>query len=266
MKLGGWKMADHKDVKPGGSNAGQAPDTSRRQFMKNSGLVVGGVAGGSLLGGLLTNQFKSDKSAPVQTDTKKVELTEARMFFSRYEDFVVLEQATERILPKDDNGPGAIELGVPYFIDKQMAGSWGINGSDYRQGPFLTNDPPVDQTSLNRGQVIITGIRKMNDESRKRFDVTFDKAEEEQQIEVLQDFECSKVKLRGVNAGSMFQLLRELTMEGAYSDPLYGGNRNMAGWEMQEFPGAVPSYADIIEKDEFVKRDPISLTSYQQKS
>ncbi|WP_233202848.1 gluconate 2-dehydrogenase subunit 3 family protein [Sporosarcina sp. P1] len=259
-------MADKKDMKPGDSNAKQAPDASRRQFMKNSGLVVGGVAGGSLLGGLLTNQFKSDKSAPVKTEDQKVELTEARMFFERYEDFVVLEQATERILPKDDNGPGAIELGVPYFIDKQMAGSWGINGTDYRQGPFLKNDPPVDQTSLNRGQVIVTGIRKMNEESKKRFDVTFDKAEEEQQIEILQDFESSKVKLRGVNAGSMFQLLRELTMEGAYSDPLYGGNRNMAGWKMQEFPGAVPSYADIIEKDEFVKRDPMSLTSYQQKS
>ena len=260
-------MADRKDVKPGESNATKAPDASRRQFMKNSGLVVGGVAGGSLLGGLLTNQFKSDKSAPaVQTDDKKVELTEARMFFSRYEDFVVLEQATERILPKDDSGPGAIELGVPYFIDKQMAGTWGINGTDYRQGPFLTNDPPVEQTSLNRGQVLITGLRKMNEESNKRFDTSFDSAEEDQQIEILQDFESAKVKMYGVNSGSFFGLLRELTLEGAYSDPLYGGNRNMAGWEMKEFPGAVPSYMDIIEDDEFVKKDPVSLTNYQQKS
>lgn len=259
-------MADEKGMKPGESNTENAPDNSRRRFMKNSGLVVGGVAGGSLLGGLLTNQFKSDNSAPAKKEDKKVEYSEARMFFERYEDFAVLEQATERILPEGPSGPGAIELGVPYFIDKQMAGRWGANATDYRQGPFLTTDPPVEQTSLNRGQVIITGIRKMNEESNKRFDVTFDKAEEDQQIEILQDFESSKVALRGVNAGSMFQLLRELTMEGAYSDPLYGGNRNMAGWEMQEFPGAVPSYADVIEDEDFVKKTPVSLTNYQQKS
>ncbi len=259
-------MADEKGMKPGESNKEQAPDNSRRRFMKNSGLVVGGVAGGSLLGGLLTNQFKSDKSAPVKTEDKKVEFAEARLFFERYEDFVVLEQATERILPEGPSGPGAIELGVPYFIDKQMGGIWGINGTDYRQGPFTVVDPPVDQSTLNRGQIMVVGLRKMSEESKKRFDVTFDKATEEQQIEIMQDFESSKIKLRGVSSAGFFGLLRELTMEGAYSDPLYGGNRNMAGWEMQEFPGAVPSYADIIESEEFVKKAPISLTNYQQKS
>ena len=54
-------------------------------------------------------------------------------------------------------------------------------------------------------------------------------------------------------------------MEGAYSDPLYGGNRDMKGWKMKEFPGAVASYANMIEEKEFVKMDPVSLTDYQQK-
>lgn len=256
-------MADEKGMKP---NNEQAPDNSRRRFMKNSGLVVGGVAGGSLLGGLLTNQFKSDNSAPAKTEEKRVEHAEARLFFERYEDFVVLEQATERILPEGPSGPGAIELGVPYFIDKQMGGIWGINGTDYRQGPFTIADPPVDQSTLTRGQIMVVGLRKMSEESQKRFDVTFDKATEDQQIEIMQDFEASKIKLRGVSSAGFFGLLRELTMEGAYSDPLYGGNRNMAGWKMQEFPGAVPSYADVIETEEFVKKAPISLTNYQQKS
>ncbi|GGB62827.1 hypothetical protein GCM10011409_44970 [Lentibacillus populi] len=33
-------------------------NSSRRRFVKNTGMVVGGLAGGSLLGGLLTNQFQ----------------------------------------------------------------------------------------------------------------------------------------------------------------------------------------------------------------
>lgn len=257
-------MADNENKNP--SNNGDVNDPTRRRFLKNSGIAIGGVAGGTILGSFLPFQSTS-KDEPATKDSQETATpTEARMFFERYEDFVVLEQATERILPKDENGPGAIELGVPYFIDKQMAGTWGMNGTDYRQGPFISSEPTVDQSSLNRGQILISGLRKMNEESNKRFDTTFDKADEEQQIEILTDFESSKVKMYGANAGSFFGLLRELTIEGAYSDPLYGGNRNMAGWEMQEYPGAVPSYADIIEDEDFVKKDPVSLTNYQQKS
>src|SRR5699024_12352606 len=47
--------------------------------------------------------------------------------------------ATERIFPKDDLGPGAIELGVPYFIDKQLSGSWGTNAHAYMHDPFMRN-------------------------------------------------------------------------------------------------------------------------------
>lgn len=106
----------------------------------------------------------------------------------------------------------------------------------------------------------------MNALSEERFDTPFNEASEEQQIEILEDFEGDKVDLQFVNSASFFEMLRMSVLEGAYSDPMYGGNRNMDGWRMKEYPGAVPSYADIIEKDEFVKLDPISLTDYQQKS
>lgn len=241
-------------------------DPSRRRFVKNTGIAIGGVVGGSLLGGFLTNEFQTDDETAPEDKEVKDTYSEARMFFTRYEDFVVLEQASERILPKDDNGPGAIGLGVPYFIDKQLAGPWGMNGKDYRHGPFTGSDPSTDQSSLTRGEFFISGIRKMNQLSQERFDTSFDKAEEEQQIEILQDFEDGKVDMKGLASDSFFQFFRQTVLEGAYSDPLYGGNRNMEGWKMKEFPGSIPSFADIIEKDEFVKMDPISLTNYQQKS
>lgn len=240
-------------------------DPSRRRFVKNTGMVIGGVAGGSLLGGLLTNQFQTDTETDEdKAETKQEPPTEARMFFTRYEDFVVLEQATERIYPEDDNGPGAIGLGVPYFIDKQLAGAWGSNIKDYRMGPF-TNDS-AEESSMTRGELFINGMRKMNALSQERFDTTFDEAEEDEQIEILEDFENGDVDLKGIGSDSFFTLLRDATLEGAYSDPLYGGNRNMEGWKMKEFPGAVPSYADIIEDEDFVKMEPMSLTNYQRKS
>lgn len=262
-------MADNDDrnkKEEGSKKEDKAFNPERRRFVKNAGMVVGGIAGGSLLGGYFTNQFSDTATEEKSEETTQSEAyTEARMFFTRFDDFVVLEQATERIYPEDDNGPGAIELGVPYFIDKQLAGTWGMNARDYRLGPFPDSEPDADLSRRTRGELFINGLRKMNQLSNERFDTSFDKADEEQQIEILEDFEDDEVDMKGVSASGFFDLLRQSVLEGAYSDPLYGGNRNMAGWKMKEFPGAVASYADIIEEEDFVTMDPVSLTDYQQK-
>lgn len=240
-------------------------DPGRRKFMKNSGLVIGGVAGGSLLGGLFTNKLKSEPSIAPTNDTGKKPPEEARMFFRRFSDFVVLEQATECIYPKDEHGPGAIELGVPYFIDRQLAGSWGTNGKDYRQGPFHENGRSTNTSIVNRGDIFLMGLRKIDEHSQQLFSTTFAEADEEQQEEVLLAFEAGEVEMIGTSSAAFFSLLRQTTLEGVYSDPLYGGNKNMGGWKMKEYPGPVPSYANIIEDDEFKLMDPISLTDYQRK-
>lgn len=241
-------------------------DPGRRNFMKNSGLVIGGVAGGSLLGGLLTNKSKSDTATAPKKESDKKPPEEARMFFRRFSDFAILEQVTERIYPKDDLGPGAIELGVPYFIDRQLAGSWGTNGKDYRQGPFHEGGRSTNTSIVNRGDLFLMGLRKIDEHSQKSFDLPFVEADVEQQTEVLQAFEAGEAEMIGTTSAAFFSLVRQTTLEGAYCDPLYGGNKNMAGWKMKEYPGPVPSYANIIEDDDFKLMDPISLTDYQRKS
>jgi gluconate 2-dehydrogenase gamma chain len=50
-----------------------------------------------------------------------------------------------------------------------------------------------------------------------------------------------------------------MTMEGVYSDPVYGGNKNMLGWKMRQYPGNQMSYTNIMEKTEFVVIEPRSL-------
>lgn len=263
-------MADNNNPKT------DSHDPGRRNFLKNTGLVVGGVAGGSLLGGLFTSQMKSDdgKKDKNEDGVATLDPSQARVFFGRFEDFAVLATATELIFPKDDNGPGAIELDVPYFIDKQLAGTWGINGDDYRQGPFTgleglkkieKADEKVNHSRANRGKIFIEGLRLMNTESTKRFDTSFDQATEEQQHEIMSDLEAGKLDMKSTPSDAFFALLKQATLEGAFSDPLYGGNKNMDGWRMKEFAGARPSYADVIESEEFVKLDPISLTGYQRK-
>ena len=56
-------------------------------------------------------------------------------------------------------------------------------------------------------------------------------------------------------------MLRSATLEGVYSDPLYGGNINMNGWKMRDYPGNQMAYAEIIEQD-FKKIAPQSLRDH----
>ena len=40
------------------------------------------------------------------------------------------------------------------------------------------------------------------------------------------------------NAQQIFNRLHRLTLEGTFSDPYYGGNRNFIGWDLIGYPGA----------------------------
>lgn len=186
------------------------------------------------------------------------------MFFTRTEDFLVLEATVERIYPEDDNGPGAIGLGVPYFIDKQLAGPYGSNKFDYMKGPVQeVNVASSYQTLMSRGEVFIEGVRKLNAESLNKHDAKFYDVEGEQQDELLTAMEAGEIELRGVKGSTFFNLLRQMTIEGAYADPLYGGNKNMMGWKMKEHPGIRAGYSDLIEEEGFQILEQMSLIDYQ---
>src|SRR5690625_267417 len=276
-------MADNHD------DENQKDGLSRRRFIKNTGMVAGGVVGGSLLGGVLTNQFQTKPETQTKSEKTNTSLQDARMYFSRKEDFEVLEAATERIFPEDDNGPGAVELGVPYFIDKQLAGQWGSNTKDYMRDPFdqgkqvqdyehqdreqdkqgpntstqIPTPTPRYQTRLNRGEIFIQGLRKLNKESQDRFDKKFIDVEVDEQNEILEAFEKREIQMKDVESVTFFNLLLQTTLEGAYSEPVYGGNKNMQGWVMKEYPGPRAAYINEIESEDFIEMEPKSLRDYQ---
>ena len=258
-------MSDEKNQEKKMEN-NQPESESRCRFLKNSGLVAGGIVGGSLLGTFIGNPFTTDNTTPTPNvaEKSKKEFTETRMFFTRFEDFFVLEASVERIYPEDENGPGAIGLGVPYFIDKQLAGPYGSNKYDYMKGPVQEVKVASSyQTLMTRGAVVIEGVRKLNAESLKIHDAKFYDLEGEQQDEMLMAMEAGDIELRGVKGPTFFNLLRQMTIEGAYADPLYGGNKDMLGWKMKEHPGIRPGYSDLIEEEEFQLIEQMSLKDYQ---
>ena len=52
-----------------------------------------------------------------------------------------LEAAVEHLIPTDELGPGARDAGVVVYIDRQLAGTWGVHGRQYRGGPWLEGTP-----------------------------------------------------------------------------------------------------------------------------
>lgn len=235
----------------------------RRKFLKNSGVAAGGAVGGGILVGLLGNPFNANDDS---TDKgSEVNYTESRQFFKRKQDFDILSAATERIFPEEETGPGAKKLGVPYYIDRQLAGSWGINAKEYMSGPFFEGEPNQGyQTRLKRNELFMAGIQAIKENSNKEYDEEFPKLEEEQQDKILQALENDEIKISGARSSLFFDQLLAATIEGAYADPLYGGNKNMAGWKMKEYPGVQMSYtAEEIEAEKFKEIKPKSLKSYQ---
>ncbi|WP_059105052.1 gluconate 2-dehydrogenase subunit 3 family protein [Shouchella shacheensis] len=242
---------------------------SRRKFIRNSGLVAGGLVGGGLVGGLIgvnarEGQIAGDGGNGEEQGHNEINHQEAPLYFTNYEMFSVLSDAVERIFPETESGPGAIALGVPFFIDHQLAGAWGYNTREYMQGPFSPgSDYQGYQSPLKRHEVFDVGLQALQTYTRDTYDAgSFVELEEEQKDEVLQAFETNEVELHGVTSNTFFSLLRAATLEGVYADPAYGGNKNMDGWRMKSFPGHQMAYIDQIESEEFVEIEPTGLHAY----
>jgi len=62
-----------------------------------------------------------------------------------------------------------------------------------------------------------------------------------------------------MSAQSFFQVLRRHTAEGMFSDPVYGGNRNMVGWKLVGYLGAQRAYQPAEFAREGTSRQPQSI-------
>src|SRR5690625_2557813 len=155
------------------ANDKETTDLSRRKFLKNTAYVTGGVVGGGLVGSLLGVNFIGEKKP--DTPTQRVpKFSNSLMFFANQKEFQTLADATERIYPEHDNGPGAIKLGVPFFIDHQLAGAYGNNSNEYMQGPFHKGTAYQGyQTRLKRNEIFKLGIHELENQSQNQFNKSF---------------------------------------------------------------------------------------------
>jgi len=174
--------------------------------------------------------------------------SEKYMFLSAAE-VAFLDAAVARLIPADKLGPGAKEAGVTYFIDQQLFGGWGMMAKMYRQGPHTEGTPQQGyQSPLTPQEVYRAAIADVDAACAKQYGKSFDKLAAAQQDEVLHALEEGKFPLEAVPARFFFSLLLDNTIEGFFSDPIYGGNRDKIGWKLVGFPGVAAVYTQHIEK------------------
>lgn len=159
-------------------------------------------------------------------------------FFLTQPEVRFLDAVVARLIPADELGPGAKEAGVTSFIDRQLVGTWGVHGRNYRMGPWRQGTPQQGfQLRMTPQEIYRAAIRETNIWCNKKYGGAFDMLKPEQQDEILTALEQDKVDLESVPARVFFDLLLRNTEEGFFSDPIYGGNRDKIGWRLIGFPG-----------------------------
>ena len=156
--------------------------------------------------------------------------------------------AADTIIPADELSPSGGDCGVATFIDRQLAGAYGSGARLYRQGPFPKGKPELGyQLALTPREFFRAGIAAANEWTRKTYGKEFDRLAEKEREAALKTMEEGKAPFPGFTSTQFFNLLLQITMEGFFADPIYGGNRNMAAWKMVGYPGLPATYKDDIK-------------------
>jgi gluconate 2-dehydrogenase gamma chain len=190
---------------------------------------------------------------------------DAYLYFTAPEAAFV-EAALASLIPADEPGPGAREAGVGYFIDRELAGAFGAAARTYRQGPWPEGTPEQGQQSrLMPKEIYRAAIAESNAHCSSRYGKTFDELDVRDREEVLKGLESGAITLESVSARLFFGMLWANTQEGFFADPMYGGNRDKAGWKLVGFPGVAAAYIDEIEKHNVPYRvEPVSIGDIQR--
>ena len=157
--------------------------------------------------------------------------------------------AADTLIPADDVSPSGSQCGVATFIDRQLAGAYGGGARLYRDGPFEKAKPELGyQLPLNPREFFRAGIAAANEWSRKTHGKDFDRLAPPDRELALNAMEAGKAEFSGFSSRAFFNALLEISMEGFFADPIYGGNRNMAAWKMVGYPGLPATYREDIKK------------------
>jgi len=210
----------------------------RRDFLKGAMVGTAALAAG--------HPAPAAAQAPAPAATPAADAEPLLTLTATEHAFVVA--AVDTIIPADELSPSGSMCGVATFIDRQLAGAYGMGARLYRQGPFPKAKPELGyQLALNPREFFRAGIESANAWTRNTYGKDFDRLSETDRETALKAMEDNKAPFPGFSSRMFFDALLQITMEGFFADPMYGGNRDMAGWKMVGYPGLPATYREDIK-------------------
>ena len=163
---------------------------------------------------------------------------------------VAVEAIVDRLIPPDEAGPGGKEAGCAVFIDRQLAGAFGDSRRLYMHQPFAMGTPSQGlQSPIVPKERYRLSLAALDVYCKARFaGMVFAALSAIQQDQILCGLENDEIALQDGSGKAFFEAILANTIEGFFADPIYGGNRDMAGWRLVGFPGARYDYRDHVAK------------------
>lgn len=177
------------------------------------------------------------------------------------DEWAFINAACDCLIPKDHVGPGAVELGVPQYIDRQLQSPYGDASRWYMSGPFQSGEPEFGyQSKLTPKEQFRLGIRAINAYCRSHFgSKTFAELSRPEQVDFLKKMEAGDIKDDFKMKTFFSGFLLKTTMEGYFCDPMHGGNKDMAAWKMIGYPGVRADYVEWVGESKPYPYAPVSL-------
>ena len=181
---------------------------SRRNLFKRAG-IVGTLAAtaGTTLALTAAGTARAQTPAPAAPPLEALETLTAA-------ESDILEAIVARLIPADDNGPGAAEARAAHYIDRALAGPLSASRRAYA-----------------------VGLAAVDAYAQSAKGAPFATLAAQDQDAVLSDIEKNVATGFGPNSSTFFNLVRTHTIQGMFSDPYYGGNANFVGWDLIGYPG-----------------------------
>jgi gluconate 2-dehydrogenase gamma chain len=166
------------------------------------------------------------------------------------DEVAAVDALVDRLIPPDPQTPGGKDAGVTVYIDRQLAGPFGMNEGLYISAPFadgLTGQGP--QSPLTPAQRYRQSLAGLDHYCRSAtLSKSFADLTTADQDRIITLMEQGTLNLQGPNSKVFFALLLKNAKEGFFADPLYGGNKDMVSWKMLGFPGAHYDYREWVDK------------------
>jgi gluconate 2-dehydrogenase gamma chain len=198
---------------------------TRREMLKQIGVMVGVAAG------LPTHaQAQARAQALSSVGDALISLTPAEA--------ATLRAVIARIIPADENGPGALEARADRFIDRALGGAL-----------------------RNQRAAYTAGLAAVDSYSQTAKGSAFAKLSAADQDAVLTDIAANRATGFAGGSGQFFNVVRTNTIQGTFSDPFYGGNENFIGWSLIGYPGSRIAVSSNLQRMD-VKPEPSGKSAY----